>query len=117
MISILLIFCLAAAGCGSRKSEISVSSSQGGQFEAKAQSGASDTLVIAGDKITSLNPLLNGANDMTRLIFSGLLKYGKDRTLETDLAERYSYDEETLTYYLLSPGRSRMAGRRNGHRR
>ena len=98
MISILLIFCLAAAGCGSRKSEISVSSSQGGQFEAKAQSGTSDTLVIAGDKITSLNPLLNGANDMTRLIFSGLLKYGKDRTLETDLAERYSYDEETLTY-------------------
>lgn len=98
IISILIIFCLTASGCGNRKSEISVSSVQNSQAESEEQSDISDTLVIAGDTVTSLNPLLNGDNDITRLIFSGLLKYGKDGKVYTDLAESYSFDEETLTY-------------------
>lgn len=97
-ILILIVFCLAASGCGNRKTEITSSSSQNDQTETALKSEESDTLVIAGDTVTSLNPLLNGDNDLTRLIFSGLLKYGKDGKMEMDLAENYSFDEETLTY-------------------
>ncbi len=48
-----------------------------------------------------VNPILAQTDvdkDLTRLIFSGLLKYDKNRQLVPDLAESYEISEDQLTY-------------------
>ena len=98
ILTILLVFCLAVCGCGKGKQEDVPVSSSDSETDAKELSGQLNTLTIAGDPVASLNPLLNKDTDLTRLIFSGLLKYDASGNLIGDLAESYCYDEETLTY-------------------
>ncbi len=53
-------------------------------------------------KFSRINPLYSGTNqndeDAVRLIFSGFMKYGNDRKLETDLASKWSLSEDRKTY-------------------
>jgi len=50
----------------------------------------------------AINPLLASSNDadsdLCELIYSGLLRYDLDRTLQPDLAESYSISDDGLTY-------------------
>src|SRR3990167_3975304 len=60
-------------------------------------------------KFARINPLYSGTNqndeDAVRLIFSGLMKYGGGKNLETDLASKWSLSEDRKTYtYELKKG-------------
>ena len=64
-------------------------------------SGSSDrgnTLVYAGEAGTTINPLLDSYDEVTRLIFSGLTKEDESGKPVGDLAESYDYDMATHTY-------------------
>lgn len=58
----------------------------------------SNTLVYAGEAESTINPILNSHDEVSDLIFSGLMKYDANGTPICDLAEAYEYDEKTLTY-------------------
>lgn len=82
-------------GCKKQTEEIhavsSVSDNTGTTLE-------NDTLIFAGIPVTAINPLLQEDDGLSGLIFSGLLTYDSKGNLVPDLAESYSFDEETLTY-------------------
>lgn len=53
-------------------------------------------------KFSRISPLYSGTNqndeDAVRLIFSGLMKYGNGKNLETDLASKWRLSEDRKTY-------------------
>lgn len=57
-----------------------------------------NTLIYAGENETTINPVLTYHDELTDIIFSGLMKYDGNGKPVTDLAESYEYDEESLTY-------------------
>lgn len=73
--------------------------------ETDQQNEQNDTLIYAGESVTTINPVLNTHDEIVDLIFSGLLKYdGTGQPIE-DLAESYSYDRTEMTYtFLLRSG-------------
>lgn len=62
-----------------------------------AEEGEKNTLVYACEGSSAINPLSDGS-EMSDIVFSGLLKYDGNNKPVEDLAESYSYDEETMTY-------------------
>lgn len=103
LISMLIVFavgCLLLSGCKSSSSEEAT-----GSLSETETTPTVQKLTIAGDRLDGVNPLLNGENDLTGLIFSGLLKYDENGKLQGDLAQTYTYDKETRTWtFLLREG-------------
>ncbi len=87
------MLCTGLAGC-SQKTD-SAKSTEESASEAPAETDG--TLVFACESKSAINPLVN-ENEMTDIVFSGLLKYDGNNKPVEDLAESYSYDEETMTY-------------------
>ena len=58
----------------------------------------SNTLVYAGEGQTTINPILNGYQDLTDLVFTGLMKFDAKANPVCDLAESYTYDPASKTY-------------------
>ncbi len=61
-------------------------------------SDLSNTLVYAGENESTINPLLTNHDEITDIIFSGLMTYDANGQPVEELAESYTFDEETLTY-------------------
>lgn len=57
-----------------------------------------NTLVYAGENEDTINPILNTHDEISDLIFSGLMKYDGAGHPVVDLAESYTYDEASMTY-------------------
>lgn len=57
-----------------------------------------NTLILAGDYGSPMNPVLHNTADVQSVIFSGLMKLDSQNQPIPDLAEDYEYDEETVTY-------------------
>lgn len=98
--------CLILAAC------LTLSMAACGRSNPPSQSSASpessdlsNTLVYAGESITTLNPLLDSFGELPPLIFSGLMKYDGNGMPVCDLAESYTFDEPSLTYtFMLRSG-------------
>lgn len=61
-------------------------------------SDLSNTLVYAGEEVSTINPILDTHGKLTRIVFSGLLKLDGNGKPVPDLAESYEFDEATNTY-------------------
>lgn len=61
-------------------------------------SDLSNTLIYAGENASTINPILNSHEEITSVIFSGLMKYDGHGKPVPDLASAYTYDRATLTY-------------------
>ena len=61
-------------------------------------SDLSNTLVYAGESVETINPLLDTHGELTRIVFSGLLKLDGNGQPVPDLAESYEFDDATNTY-------------------
>lgn len=97
---LVLVLCFSLAACGS-KEEPAPAGSAAAETEAAEESGgmnASNTLVYAGENEDTINPLLTNHDEITDVIFSGLMKYDGNGKPVTDLATEYTYDEATFTY-------------------
>lgn len=70
----------------------------GGSGGSSGSSDRGNTLVYAGEAGTTINPLLDSYDEVTRLIFSGLTKEDESGKPVGDLAESYDYDMATHTY-------------------
>jgi peptide/nickel transport system substrate-binding protein len=103
-IAALLAVCIGFTGCGQSTSSSATASatsssvSSGTTDKALDLSDLSNTLVYAGESESTINPILNTHDEITDIIFSGLMKYDGDGTPICDLAESYTYDDPTLTY-------------------
>ncbi|SCM83315.1 ABC-type dipeptide transport system, periplasmic component [uncultured Sporomusa sp.] len=60
--------------------------------------GLSNTLVYAGENTNTINPILDNHSELATVIFSGLMKYDAAGKPIADLAENYTYDDNSLTY-------------------
>lgn len=58
----------------------------------------SNTLIYAGENESTINPVLTYHDELTDIIFSGLMKYDGSGRPVVDLAESYEYDAESFTY-------------------
>lgn len=58
----------------------------------------SNTLVVAGENESTINPLINSHEELPTIIFSGLMKYNEKGIPVPDLAESFTYDRSTFTY-------------------
>ncbi|MCC8030003.1 MAG: ABC transporter substrate-binding protein [Lachnospiraceae bacterium] len=111
MCSLLLILslCLGLAACGAQ-SEITATSGTESDTGAEtdtasdstsdtaSDSDLSNTLVYAGEGVSTINPVLESHGELTDIIFSGLMKYDANGQPIEDLAESYEYDADTFTY-------------------
>ena len=75
----------------------------GGDTTATTTAGGSssdlaNTLVYAGEEVSTINPLLDTHGELTQIVFSGLLKLDGNGKPTEDLAESYAFDESALTY-------------------
>lgn len=61
-------------------------------------SADANTLVYAGEEVSTINPLLDTHGELTRIVFSGLLKLDGNGKPVEDLAESYQFDEGSNTY-------------------
>lgn len=61
-------------------------------------SDLSNTLVYAGENEDTINPLLSAHDEITELVFSGLMKYDGNGQPVCDLATEYEYDAENFKY-------------------
>jgi len=72
---------------------------------AKNASELSNTLVYAGENTDTINPVVTGQSELVSIIFSGLMKYDASGNPIADLAQSYTYEENSLTYtFNLKPG-------------
>ena len=97
---LVLVLCFSLAACGSKEEPAPAGSAEA-ETEAAEESGgmnASNTLVYAGENEDTINPLLTNHDEITDVIFSGLMKYDGNGKPVTDLATEYSYDADTFTY-------------------
>lgn len=69
-------------------------------FAGCSQENNSDknTLRYASSDYTTINPILNTHDELPDVIFSGLMTYDADGNPIPELAESYTYDENTYTY-------------------
>ncbi len=65
---------------------------------AYAEMNESNTLIYAGENEDCINPLMTNHDEITDIIFSGLMKYDANGNPVTDLAEGYEYDEDARKY-------------------
>ncbi|MDD6614758.1 MAG: ABC transporter substrate-binding protein [Lachnospiraceae bacterium] len=65
---------------------------------AYAEMNASNTLIYAGENEDCINPLMTNHDEITDIIFSGLMKYDANGKPVNDLAESYEYDETAMKY-------------------
>lgn len=61
-------------------------------------SDLSNTLIYAGENADTINPILNNHQELTDIIFSGLMKYDAHGKPTPELAESVAYDPSTLAY-------------------
>jgi peptide/nickel transport system substrate-binding protein len=66
--------------------------------EAGDAADLSNTLIYAGENEDTLNPILNNHGELPGIIFSGLMKYDAKGAPILDLAESFTYDNDSLTY-------------------
>ncbi|MBR5337978.1 MAG: ABC transporter substrate-binding protein [Lachnospiraceae bacterium] len=100
------VLCIGLAGCGgsggagSTAAASSAAASAGSSAASSAGAGSdmSNTLVYAGENEDSINPVLTNHDELTDVIFSGLMKYDKNGKPVNDLAEKVDFDEASLTY-------------------
>ena len=59
---------------------------------------AEKTLTYASPDCKTINPVLNTHDELPDLIFSGLMKHDGNGKPVVDLAEKYEFDKNTLTY-------------------
>lgn len=82
-----LVTCLAFTGCGKEEKAAD-----------NKQADLSNTLVYAGENESTINPVLTNHDELTDIIFSGLMKFdGKGKPVP-DLAESCDFDKDKLTY-------------------
>ncbi len=98
--SLALVGVMAAsmAACSSGTPESPAASSGESASTAAPSSNLDNTLVYAGEEVDSINPLLDTHGELTRIVYSGLLKLDANGKPTEDLAESYSFDEGALTY-------------------
>lgn len=65
---------------------------------AQDSSDLSNTLVYAGENEDTINPVLTNHDEITDIVFSGLMKFDANGKPTTDLAESYEYDADSMTY-------------------
>jgi peptide/nickel transport system substrate-binding protein len=92
-----LVICLSIAGCSS-KNNVTPSTADTEKANASNASGLTNTLVYAGENTDTINPVVTGQSDLVSIIFSGLMKYDASGNPVADLAEKYTYDDSSLTY-------------------
>ncbi len=71
-------------GCGSKN--------QGGA------AGSKDTLIYGSQDYTAINPALYEHGEINMLLFAGLTAHDAENRVVPGLAEKWSFDEESLTY-------------------
>ncbi|SFB26260.1 peptide/nickel transport system substrate-binding protein [Acetitomaculum ruminis DSM 5522] len=92
---------LAACGENSKEDKTSAVTKENESSDTTQKSDDSDmsnTLVYAGENEDSINPVLTNHDELTDIIFSGLMKFDGSGKPVADLAEDYEFDEENLTY-------------------
>jgi len=107
MMALLATLILSTAACGSKSAsteETKAAETAAATTTAAADTGdnsgmnASNTLVYAGENEDCINPLMTNHDEVTDLIFSGLMKYDANGNPTEDLAESYEYDDASMTY-------------------
>lgn len=73
-------------------------SNAGSSGESSNTGGRGNTLVYAGEASSTINPLLDSYDEVTRMIFSGLTKEDESGKPVGDLAESFDYDKDSHTY-------------------
>lgn len=87
--------CIFGTGCSSTQTEEGKASVEQQQEDA---SGQESSIVFASADYTTINPVLNTHDELPDIIFSGLMKYNGAGEPINDIAESYSFNEDTLTY-------------------
>lgn len=90
---LILMLCFSLCACGQQGD----GNTQGDEGKTDA-SDLSNTLVYAGENEDSINPVLTNHDELTDIIFSGLMKFDANGKPTEDLAESYDFDEASLTY-------------------
>ena len=85
---------ISLAGCGNEPS----ASTPANSTQTAGSSAKKDTLILAGDYGSPMNPVLHNTADVQSVIFSGLLKLDSKNQPILDLAKSYDYDEASMTY-------------------
>ena len=91
----------AETAAASEAAETEAAADEAAETEAGAAADASDlsnTLVYAGENESTINPLLTNHDEITDIIFSGLMTYDANGQPVEELAESCTFDEEALTY-------------------
>ena len=91
------------AACSGGGTDTTTTASGGDTTAATTASGGgssadANTLVYAGEEVSTINPLLDTHGELTTIVFSGLLKFDGNGKPVEDLAESYQYDEGSTTY-------------------
>ena len=94
---ILFIFGVLLSGCGQNNFPAEGIITENKE-PAKEKADGSNTLVYAGENESTINPVLTYHDELTDIIFSGLMKYDGNGRPVADLAESYEYDAENFTY-------------------
>jgi peptide/nickel transport system substrate-binding protein len=97
-ITLCAALCVSLSACSGSSS---TQSNSGDAASTEASADASDlsnTLVYAGENEDTINPILSTHDELGDLIFSGLLKYDANGSPVEDIAEKYEYDKENMTY-------------------
>ena len=87
-----------AAESEAAESEAAESTAETEAAASADESDLSNTLVYAGENESSINPLLTNHDEITDIIFSGLMTYDANGQPIEELAESYTFDEDSLTY-------------------
>lgn len=94
---ILAMSMLTACGSSNTGTE-KESSSASASSEGGITTDEKETLIYAGEAVSTINPILNQHDELPNLIFSGLMKYNAEGKPVEDLAKSYQFDEKTNTY-------------------
>ena len=94
---ILLIVGVLLSGCGKNNFSPEVRITEKKELVAD-ETDRSNTLIYAGENESTINPVLTYHDELTDIIFSGLMKYDGDGRPVVDLAESYEYDADNFTY-------------------
>ena len=99
LLALLLALCMIVAlcACGAQTPAETAAEDSAAETETDA-SDLSNTLVYAGENEDTINPVLTNHDEITDIVFSGLMKFDKNGEPVEDLAKSYEYDEDAMTY-------------------